>query len=340
MKNHFIKSVSMLLAAAFSFSAHTQTVADFENLTLPPDSFWNGSSQPLGATFTSGNAEFPCFYDTSWGGFWSSGWAYSNMQDDTTAGFMNQYSVITAGGYDGSTNYAVGQNSVIVRLTGNAAGKTVAGFYVTNSTFAFLSMRDGDAFAKQFGSPNDANGDPDGTNGEDWFKLTIKKWHNGTMDADSVDFYLADFRFSDNSQDYIVDSWEWVDVSSLGNVDSLLFTLTSSDLGPFGMNTPAYFCMDNFTTKDMGVSVAEYIFSEENISVYPNPATDFIMVNFGTVKNHHTNFRIFDAAGRMMHEEMSTETLHTIPLAQLKAGFYTILITGDEISAAKNFIKQ
>ncbi|MEZ4953573.1 MAG: DUF4465 domain-containing protein [Saprospiraceae bacterium] len=32
----------------------------------------------------------------------------------------------------------------------------------------------------------------------------------------------------------------------LGHVDSL-FTLSSSDAGVFGMNTPAYFCLDNLT---------------------------------------------------------------------------------------------
>ena len=60
-----------------------------------------------------------------------------------------------------------------------------------------------------------------------------------------MDFYLADFRFADNALDYVVDSWTWVDLSSLGVVSSLSFSLASSDVGQFGMNTPAYFAMDN-----------------------------------------------------------------------------------------------
>ncbi|HMO36139.1 MAG TPA: DUF4465 domain-containing protein, partial [Gemmatales bacterium] len=37
-----------------------------------------------------------------------------------------------------------------------------------------------------------------------------------------------------------------VDLSGLGaGTSALTFELTSSDVGPFGMNTPAYFAMDN-----------------------------------------------------------------------------------------------
>jgi hypothetical protein len=60
-----------------------------------------------------------------------------------------------------------------------------------------------------------------------------------------VDAYLADFRVSDNSQDYVVDDWTFVDLGTLGTVDSLSFELSSSDTGDFGMNTPAYFALDN-----------------------------------------------------------------------------------------------
>jgi hypothetical protein len=32
----------------------------------------------------------------------------------------------------------------------------------------------------------------------------------------------------------------------LGSADELRFSLSSSDNGPYGMNTPSYFAMDNF----------------------------------------------------------------------------------------------
>jgi hypothetical protein len=96
-------------------------------------------------------------------------------------------------------------------------------------------MRDGDQFAKKFGG--------DSGNEKDFFKLEIQGFR-GTAATGSVDFFLADYRFDNNSQDYLVDQWTRVNLSSLGPVDSLQFALSSSDVGQFGMNTPAYFAMD------------------------------------------------------------------------------------------------
>ena len=36
-----------------------------------------------------------------------------------------------------------------------------------------------------------------------------------------------------------------MDLGSLGRVDSLMFALESTDVGEWGMNTPAFFCIDN-----------------------------------------------------------------------------------------------
>ena len=64
-------------------------------------------------------------------------------------------------------------------------GKVIDGMYVTNGTYAYLSMLNGDAYAKKFGGVS--GNDPD------WFKLTIRKWYNGILANDSVTFYLADY---------------------------------------------------------------------------------------------------------------------------------------------------
>jgi len=64
----------------------------------------------------------------------------------------------------------------------------------------------------------------------------------------SEDFYLADYRVpSSVAQPYVISQWTTVDLTPLGNATSLEFALTSSDVGQFGMNTPAYFAMDNLT---------------------------------------------------------------------------------------------
>ncbi len=342
MKNNFFKSVLVAAVATFSFTLNAQTVSDFENLTLPSDSFWSGFDQPYGAVFTSGNAEFYNYvdYDAMYDFFfWDKGWAYSNKGDSVTAGYTNEYSTRAGSGYSGSSTFAIGKNNSVIRLTGNAAGKVVEGFYVTNSTYTYYSMNDGDFFGKQFGSPNNANGDPDGTNGEDWFLLTVKKYHNGVLSSDSVNFYLADFRFSDNLQDYILKTWKWVDLSSLGNADSLLFQLNSSDVGQFGMNTPGFFCIDNFTTRDVAVSVNERLSDNVNVSVYPNPAADFITLNFSDA-TETAQVYIFDAVGKMIYNENMPAKQHRISVAAFKSGLYRVVIKGDNFAYAKNFVKQ
>jgi len=125
---------------------------------------------------------------------------------------------------------------------------TVTGAYFTNTTYAALSMRDGDGFAKKFGG---ATG-----NDADWFKLTIKGIDaNAQYTTNSVDFYLADYRFADNAQDYIIDEWTWVSLAMLGPVVGLEFDLSSSDVGQWGMNTPAYFAMDDMNAVPVPAAV-------------------------------------------------------------------------------------
>lgn len=248
----FTLSLFTLFVSTFLIA---QTVSTFESLVLAPNSYWDGSD--LSGGFGSGNAYFLNDYDTTF--FAWSGFTYSNMTDSTTPGWGNQYSAVAGSGYNGSANYAVADEygNAKVTLTGSAAGKLVNGFYVTNNTYAYLSMRDGDLFSKKFGGATGTDAD--------WFKLTAKGWLNGTLKNASVEFYLADFRSADSTLDYIVKDWRWVNLQPLGNVDSLQFFLSSSDTGQWGMNTPAYFCIDNFATADA-------------VNVAPVAANDFVSV--------------------------------------------------------------
>lgn len=197
--------------------------------------YWDGSSGSgnftvEGATFVN---TYTALYD-SWEGF-----AYSNTTDTTTGGYGNQYSAIAGGGAGGSSVYAVGYqpfSGVWSMTLASAQSFSGRGICVTNTTYDALDMKNGSGFTKKFGG---ATG-----NDSDWFKLTIEGW-NGGSSVGSVDFFLADFRFADNSKDYIVNSWQWVDLSSLGTIDELRFGLSSSDNSSYGMNTPAYFALDN-----------------------------------------------------------------------------------------------
>jgi hypothetical protein len=225
-------------------------LVDFEDLPLAPESFYNGFDQAGG--FTSAGAHFRNTYD-SVGNSWL-GWSLSNRTDSQTSGFMNQYSAYAGdghvgGGHGGDGNYGVGFTHGVTlpgvnidpddtRIT-LPAGLEPVSMQVTNTTYAALSMLQGDVFAKRFGGPT--GDDPD------YFRLRVLGHDAAGQLAGSVEFYLADYRFSDNQNDYVVSQWQPVDLAGLRGRDvrSLSFNLESSDTGFFGVNTPAYFALDN-----------------------------------------------------------------------------------------------
>ncbi|MGQ9564532.1 MAG: DUF4465 domain-containing protein [Thermogutta sp.] len=226
-------------------------VVDFEDVgaSLPAESYWNGAPNSGNNTFISGGFVFHNNYNATWD-VWD-GFAYSNKTDTTTPGYLNQYSAITGSGAGGSRTYGVS----FVNLWGSLPMIEVPGdvslvsLQVTNTTYAYYSMLNGDQFAKKFGGGS--GNDPD------WFKLIIFGKDLANQLLGQIEFYLADFRFDDNSQDYILNTWQTVDLTPISNARILEFSLDSSDVGPWGMNTPAYFALDDivFTTTGNGAEV-------------------------------------------------------------------------------------
>lgn len=320
--------IACIIASALQLPA--QTVSNFDSLTLAPDSYWDGSDFTGG--FASGNAYFPniYLYDSVYGGYWAEGFAYSNKTDSVTPGFGNMYSAITAAGVNGSSIYSIGQQGAVVRLTGAAAGKVVNGFYVTNSTYAALSMRDGDMFSKKFGGVS--GDDPD------WFKLSITGYDGCCPIADTVHFFLADYRFSTNNLDYIVNDWQWVDLTSLGNLDSLMFFLSSSDTGMFGMNTPPFFCIDDFTTADSPAGIAEE--QEVTLNVFPNPASDRLNISLPQAGTP-AEIMLFNSRGQCVFTDLCYgKVQYLMNTASLPGGIYFIRMLVNERWYSARFVKE
>ena len=70
---------------------------------------------------------------------------------------------------------------------------------------------------------------------------------DGTEDI--VETYLANI-LTDDVKAGIVDTWQEVDLTSLGICTGLYFTMDSRDSGAYGMNTPSYFCIDKLVVKE------------------------------------------------------------------------------------------
>lgn len=271
MRSFFRRSlIGLSLFATLVSTASAGSVATFDDLPLAPNSYFKGPVSggqvvdgPYGpvtvGTFASAGVRFANQYDNTYGSW--SGFAYSNATDTTTPGYTNQYSAIAGVGHNNSANYGVafGYDDVQPNLFDPTpfdpsnkddleslphftlpTGAVLDGMYVTNTTYAALSMLLGDGFSKKFGGVS--GDDPD------WFKLSAYGTDAaGNVLSNSVDFYLADYRFSDNSKDYVVTNWTYMDLSALSNASTLYVNLSSSDSGIYGMNTPSYFAVDDIT---------------------------------------------------------------------------------------------
>jgi hypothetical protein len=250
MKTKRSTSLAALAMLALPFTLQAATIT-LEDVAMPNEQayagpgggrYWAGLVPPANASidsqFASGSARF-LNSNTDFGGFESwNGFAYSNLTDTTTAGFGNQYGAWPGSGADGSANYAVSYaldfSPPRIEFTQPTA---IASLRVANTTYAALSMRDGDTFAKKFGG---ASGDE-----PDFLLLTVTGRDASQQVTGSVQFYLADFRSPDASEDYILADWASLELLDLGVVSALEFSMRSSDIGPFGMNTPSYFAVDD-----------------------------------------------------------------------------------------------
>ncbi|MDD2562920.1 MAG: DUF4465 domain-containing protein [Salinivirgaceae bacterium] len=307
------------------------TIANFENLDLENNSYWNGANGE--GSFQSGNAIFTNHYNAEYGS-WNQ-WAYSNSTNDTTPGWSNQYSAITKGGFEStSANSGVYTVSYVsdfdlptVKFANNKA-HTVKGFYTTNSTYTALSMKNGDAFSKKFGGVTGSDAD--------WLKLSVWGFVDGKK-TDTIEFYLADYRFGNQEEDYIVQTWQWVELSSLGAIDSLQIALSSSDNGAWGMNTPAYLCADQFYISPTEVNI-ETIASFNNIHVFPNPASNYININTNSEKE--VQLTIFDISGSLVKQVNHVLDNQIIDIQHLPSGLYVLRLQSNNGSVTKRLIKQ
>ena len=212
----------------------TFDVATFEDIEVPADGHMSITTEDDDdrTEFVSGDFEFAtgCMHDWSYW-YW---FGYANSTATEYASLDDQWNNIVGGGYDGSANYGVAYAAAFngpCYVTLLAEPQVVPGFYVTNSSYAYTSMLNGDGYAKKF-----AKGD--------WFKLTVTGYDAAGAETGTKEYYLADCR--DAATAYIINDWRYVDLSGLGTVAKIGFALSSSDGGDWDMKTPAYFCFDNF----------------------------------------------------------------------------------------------
>lgn len=172
--------------------------------------------------------------------FWNGGIAASNWNEMTVYDPTNQCSVYYKasngkGGCGGSSNFGIVSCSGPAELGFKSAGteRVFDNIWVANSTYAYLCIKNGNDFS----TPLEEN------NG--WFKLIINGLDAaGNVKADPIEVYLADYR-DETDPKGVLEGWKQVDLSSLGAVNKISFSVEGSDMNGEWLNTPQYVCIDN-----------------------------------------------------------------------------------------------
>ena len=188
-------------------------------------------------------------------------------------------------------------------------------------------MKNGDGFAKKFGG--ESGNDPD------WLLLTIQGFDSEGKSTGEVNVNLADFAYSNNSNDYILDTWKWVDLKKLGRISKLEFSLRSTDNNDYGMKTPGYFCIDNLN-REIVTSTSEL--HQIQATVFPNPFIDRILIS-GI--NGAAKVSISDISGRKVAEYLNVSNNQSITdLDQLTSGVYFLKIEEGKTQFTTKLIKK
>lgn len=173
-----------------------------------------------------------------WNGFTP---ARVNVTDKQTDWLSHQFQIMTGGGINGQgTPYIIAfwntqenestpaqERSCRITYQDNpqAEPRTFRplSVYVQNTAYTYYTMLEGNAFTTPFGP-------------QDYLMLLAHGVREDGTEA-TTHTYLA------SKGEYLTD-WSLFDLSSLGEIKELYFTMEGSDSGQWGLNTPSYFALD------------------------------------------------------------------------------------------------
>lgn len=198
------------------------TPATFESITTGANGVFYDPTLVLGNNeWLDGSFLFGTYYSNTWGDYYSD-CVVSSLKDSTlTADYSNPVSYLAAAvnhAAEGNNYVAWNQNFYGIAPVKLGEAQVVSGMAVTN-TSAFVNY-----------ILDAAN------NFHDTFTLTVSGYNNEELTG-TIEFVLADF--TTDTLKY-AEQWQWLDLTSLGAVDKLMFNTLCADY-----MAPAYFCFDN-----------------------------------------------------------------------------------------------
>ena len=141
------------------------------------------------------------------------------------------------------------------------------GCYVCNSPYTMRCITQGFGYARKF------------TQG-DYCTLTAHGINANGEECGTVVYYIADYRNEDSTKWILNTDWDWMDLTPLGAVKSIYFTMETTDVGDWGANTTFYFGLDQITIRPIKQETNTESILSPNYSLltYPNPCRDILYI--------------------------------------------------------------
>ena len=307
-----------------------------QNIIFNEQDVWNKTLNDSTEYQSFGNGTFSFAHlrsGNSWDGTSWEGFTISRSTDTLLSheSFYpdHQWGIMAGGGVDGVgspfilgyfseyTESSLDRHICEIEFT-HALDVEAMGCYVCNSPYTTRCITQGFGYARKF-----AQGD--------YCTLTAHGINADGKECGTVVYYMADYRDADPAQWTLNTDWEWLDLTSLGAVRSIYFTMETTDVGDWGSNTTFYFGLDQITIRPVKeeTSLPQLSTINSQLMAYPNPCRDIIHIE-GI--DEGALISIYNLQGQLL----LTTTTTTIDISPLNSGIY-IIKSG---SKTTKFIKQ
>ena len=193
--------------------------------------YGDGGATPVSYSWSDATSKLTSSLTAAWGGNWGfaeGGVAISNYIDDNLdehATFNYQLAVPKS---NGSKNFAVVYCDASMSFSDGVA-RVIKSMDVSPTTYQLGVTKNGDKSSKALTEEGD-------------FLTLIITGYKGEVATGTVTVDMAkDGKF--------LETWKAVDLSSLGEVNKLGFTMDGSDKSAYGVKQPKYFAFDNVMVK-------------------------------------------------------------------------------------------
>ncbi len=122
------------------------------------------------------------------------------------------------------------------------------------------------------------------------------------------------------------------EIDSTCNINPLIVTITNTG---FASNSTEYYESNDFCSFIASVNETTSV----DLNIYPNPATDFVTIELGNLKNidlQNAVLVVYDMTGKKVFEkQLNNSSMEKISTADYAAGLYTIIIANSNNILAK-----